>query len=179
MHLPFSRMILPVLSASTLVHSAAIEATRTVSPPPNANGLESRALPNATCPDFTKIVPPEQYLGPTSNGKCSWQETLICGSLLVGCPTGCIAAALEVGLNPFATTECVACLGITGGNCALCIFGTNTAEVCNAVYWEPEASCLLSLCNNTMIAQAKAHPPAALMEKLLSGAVASSVAATA
>lgn len=63
----------------------------------NVVDLEARALLNASCPDWHKIDPPEKYLGPVANGRCSWQATLICASLLVGCPTGCIAAAMEVG----------------------------------------------------------------------------------
>lgn len=112
-------LLLPFLATSTLVHSAAIEAIRADTPAPysdnlgshyiddletrelpetdNIVDLEARALLNASCPDWKKIDPPERILGPVANGRCSWQATLICASLLVGCPTGCIAAAMEVG----------------------------------------------------------------------------------
>lgn len=104
-------LLLPFLATSTLVHSAAIEVTRNVAAAPYTDELESRespyvdspedlearALLNASCPDWDKIEPPENYLGPVADGKCNWKQTLICASLLVGCPAGCIAAALEVG----------------------------------------------------------------------------------
>ncbi|KAA6415865.1 MAG: hypothetical protein FRX48_00583 [Lasallia pustulata] len=204
-------LLLPFLATSTLVHSAAIEAIRTVPLAPSADDLgsrdnpyevdlegrdfpqlddlesrdllyvdqiesrdlpylddlEARALPNASCPDWKTIEPPEKYLGPPPNGKCSWQETLICASLVVGCPTGCIAAAMEIGLNPFATTECIACMGVTGGNCAFCIWGTNLASTCNAIYWEPQAHCLLPMCSQKLLNEAKAHPPAQVLANRL------------
>lgn len=115
-------LLLPFLATSTLVHGAAIEAIRSVTPGPYADNLESRdlsylenldfrdlpdtdnvvdlearALMNATCPDWNKIEPPEKNLGPPLKSRCSWKATLICASLLVGCPAGCIAAAMEVG----------------------------------------------------------------------------------
>lgn len=115
-------LLLPFLATSTLVHGAAIEAIRSVTPGPYADNLESRdlsylenlnvrdlpdtdnvvdlearALMKATCPDFNKIELAVKNLGPSLKARCSWKATLICASLLVGCPAGCIAAAMEGG----------------------------------------------------------------------------------
>lgn len=70
-----------------------------------------------------------------------------------------------------ATTECIACLGVTGGNCAFCIWGPGlAATTCNAIYWEPQAHCLLPMCNQKLINEAKAHPPPqAFANRLLPG----------
>lgn len=69
-----------------------------------------------------------------------------------------------------ATTECIACLGVTGGNCAFCIWGPGLAATCNAIYWEPQAHCLLPLCNQKLINDARAHPPPQVMaNRLLPG----------
>lgn len=61
-------------------------------------------------------------------------------------------------------------MGITGGNCAFCIWGPGFASTCNAIYWEPQAHCLLPMCNQKLINDAKAHPPPqAMANRLLPG----------
>lgn len=63
-------------------------------------------------------------------------------------------------------------MGVTGGNCAFCIWGPGFASTCNAIYWEPQAHCLLPMCNQKLINDARAHPPPpvqAMADRLLPG----------
>ena len=64
---------------------------------PNAeNDLAVRALlVPKKCPNFAG-TDTKKLLGAELKG-CSWEAGLICASLAVGCPTGCLAAMIETG----------------------------------------------------------------------------------
>lgn len=47
------------------------------------------------CPNFAK-TDPERYLGDLQAINCNWKLALICASLLLGCPAGCIAVVIEL-----------------------------------------------------------------------------------
>lgn len=64
---------------------------------PNAESdLAERALlVPSKCPNFAG-TDTAKLLGANLQG-CGWEAGLICASLAVGCPTGCLAAMIETG----------------------------------------------------------------------------------
>ena len=87
----WSYVFLLVLTMAWATHGAVLNAY-----PSADNDLAERTvLKSSKCPNLAG-TDTEKLLGANLKG-CSWEEGLICASLAVGCPTGCLAALIETG----------------------------------------------------------------------------------